>query len=63
VYDLETSRICTPYIYDISHLRIKEDVVMQRIIDRLTEAGRQYGMEMKVKKTKAMRASNKPSQV
>jgi hypothetical protein len=23
VCDLETSRICTPYIYDISHLRVK----------------------------------------
>jgi hypothetical protein len=23
VNDVETSRICTPYIYDISHLRIK----------------------------------------
>jgi hypothetical protein len=22
VCDLETSRICTPYIYDISHLRV-----------------------------------------
>jgi hypothetical protein len=24
VCDLETSRICTPYIYEISHLRVKE---------------------------------------
>jgi hypothetical protein len=24
VCDLETSRICTPYIYDISHLRVNE---------------------------------------
>jgi len=23
VYDLETSRICAPYIYDISNLRVK----------------------------------------
>jgi hypothetical protein len=23
VCDLETSRICTPYIYDISHLKVK----------------------------------------
>jgi hypothetical protein len=24
VCDLETSRICTPYVYDISHLRVKK---------------------------------------
>jgi hypothetical protein len=24
VCDLETSRICTPYIYDISHLRVNK---------------------------------------
>jgi hypothetical protein len=28
VYDLETSRICTPYIYDISHLRVNNVIYL-----------------------------------
>jgi hypothetical protein len=31
-------------------LLVKEDVVMQGIIDRLIDAGRQCGMEMNVEK-------------
>jgi len=31
-------------------LLVKEDVVMQGIIDRLIDAGRQCGMEMNLKK-------------
>jgi hypothetical protein len=36
---------------------------MQGMIDRLTEAGRHYGMEMNVEKTKVMRISKQPSAV
>jgi len=28
VCDLETSRMGAPYIYDISHLRVKEDYIV-----------------------------------
>jgi len=31
VCDLETSRIGAPYIYDMSHLRVKFHVVMQNV--------------------------------
>jgi hypothetical protein len=35
----------------------KEDMVLQGMIDRLTETGRCYGMEMNVEKIKVMRIS------
>jgi hypothetical protein len=28
VYDLETSRISAPYIYDISNLRVKMEIIV-----------------------------------
>jgi hypothetical protein len=38
-------------------LLAKEERVLQGMTDRLTEIGRHYGMEMNVKKNKAMRFS------
>jgi hypothetical protein len=38
-------------------LLAKEETVLQNMTDRLTEAGRHYGMEINVKKTKVMRIS------
>jgi hypothetical protein len=38
-------------------LLAKEEKVLQDMIDKLTETGRCYGMEMNGKKTKAMRIS------
>jgi hypothetical protein len=42
-------------------LRAKEETVLQGMIERLTEIGRRYGMEMDVEKTKVMRISRQPS--
>ena len=36
-------------------LMAKEETVLQGMIDKLTEIGRCYGMEMNVEKTKVMR--------
>ena len=41
----------------------KEETVLQGIIDKLTEIGRWYGMEMNVKKAKVMRISRQISPV
>ena len=41
-------------------LMAKEEMVIQDIIDKLTETGRCYGMEMNVEKTKVMRISRQP---
>ena len=41
-------------------LMAKEETVLQGMIDKLTEIGRCYGMEMNVKKTKVMRISRQP---
>jgi len=41
----------------------KEETVIQSMIDKLTEIGRCYGMEMNVEKTKVMRISRQPSTV
>jgi hypothetical protein len=41
-------------------LLAKEEKVLQKIIDKLIEIGRCYGMEMNVEKTKVMRISRKP---
>ena len=41
----------------------KEETVLQGMIDKLTEVGRCYGMEMNVEKTKVMRISIQPSPV
>jgi hypothetical protein len=38
-------------------------MVLQGMIDKLTEIGRRYGMEMNVEKTKVMRISRQPSPV
>jgi hypothetical protein len=42
-------------------LLAKVQMVLQRMIDRLTEIGRCYGMEINVEKTKVMRISSEPS--
>ena len=41
-------------------LLAKEEKVLQDMIDKLTEIGRCYGMEMNVEKTKVMRISREP---
>ena len=44
-------------------LMAKEETVLQGMIDKITEIGRCYGMEMNVEKTKVMRISRQPSPV
>ena len=44
-------------------LMAKEETVLQGMIDKVTEIGRCYGMEMNVEKTKVMRISRQPSPV
>jgi len=44
-------------------LMTKEEMVLQGMIDKLTEIRRCYGMEMIVEKTKVMRISRRPSPV
>jgi len=44
-------------------IMVKEETVLQDMIDKLTEIGRCYGMEMNVEKTKVMRISRQPSPV
>ena len=44
-------------------LMAKEETVLQGMIDKLTEVGRWYGMEINVEKTKVMRISRQPSPV
>ena len=44
-------------------LMAKEETVLQGMIDKLTEIGRCYGIEMNVEKTKVMRISRQPSPV
>jgi predicted nuclease of restriction endonuclease-like (RecB) superfamily len=41
-------------------LLAKEEKVLQKMIDKLIEIGRCYGMEMNVEKTKVMRISRQP---
>jgi len=41
----------------------KEEKLLQGMIDKLTEIGRCYGMEMNVEKTKFMGISRQPSPV
>jgi hypothetical protein len=41
-------------------LLAKEETVLQGMIDKLTEIGRRYGMEMNVEETKVMRISRQP---
>jgi hypothetical protein len=41
-------------------LLVKEENVLQDMIDKLTEIGRCYGMEMNVEKTKVMKISRQP---
>jgi hypothetical protein len=38
----------------------REENVLQGVVDRLSEIGRRYGMEMNVEKTKVMRISRQP---
>jgi hypothetical protein len=42
-------------------LLAREENVLQGMVDRLSEIGRRYGMEMNVEKTKVMRISRQPS--
>jgi hypothetical protein len=44
-------------------LLAKEEMMLQSMIDRLTEIGRCYGMEMNVEKTKVMSISIQPSPI
>jgi hypothetical protein len=44
-------------------LLAREGKVLQGMVDRLSEIGRCYGMEMDVEKTKVMRISRQPSQM
>jgi hypothetical protein len=44
-------------------LLAKEEMVLQDMIDKLTEIGRCYGVEMNVEKTNVMRISRQPSPV
>jgi hypothetical protein len=41
-------------------LLVKEEKVLQDMIDKLIEIGRRYGMEMNVEKTKVIRISRQP---
>jgi hypothetical protein len=41
-------------------LLAKEETVLQDMIDKLTEIGRCYGMDMNVEKTEVMRISRQP---
>jgi hypothetical protein len=41
-------------------LLAREEKVVQRMVDKLIEIGRRYGMEMNVEKTKVMRISRQP---
>ena len=50
------------YVDDLV-LMAKEETVIQGMIDKLTEIGRCYGMEMNVGKTKVMRISRQPTPV
>jgi predicted nucleotidyltransferase len=43
-------------------LLAKEEKALQNMIDKLSEIGRCYGMEMNVEKTKVMRISRQPFQ-
>ena len=53
-----------PFLYaDDLVLMAKEETMLQSMIDKLTETGRYYGMEMNVEKTKVMRISRQPSSV
>jgi hypothetical protein len=47
--------ICTVKYADDLMLLAKEGTVRQGMIDRLTEIGRQYGMEMNVEETEVIR--------
>jgi hypothetical protein len=44
-------------LWDDTVLLAKEETVLQDMIDKLTEIGRCYGMEMNVEKTKVTRIS------
>jgi hypothetical protein len=44
-------------------LMAKEETVLQGTIDKLTEIGRCYGMQMDMEKTKVMRISRQPTPV
>ena len=48
---------CILLFNDTLSTMAKEETVLQGMIDKLTEIGRCYGMEMNVEKTKIMRIS------
>jgi hypothetical protein len=55
--------ICTVTYANDLVLLAKEEAVLQGLMERLTEIGRCYGMEMNVEKTKVMRISRQPSPI
>jgi len=55
--------ICTVKYADDLVLLAKEEAVLQGLMERLTEIGRCYGMEMNVEKIKVMRISRQPSPI
>ena len=57
------SHIQTVKYADDFVLIAKEETVLQGMIDKLTEIGSCYGMEMNVEKTKVMRISRQSSPV
>jgi hypothetical protein len=62
-FEIEGQVICTVKYADDLMLLAREDKVLQGMIDRLTEIGRRYGMEMNMEKTKVMRISRQPSPI
>jgi hypothetical protein len=45
----------------IANILAKEETILLSMIDKLTEVGREYGMEINVEKTKTMRISGQPT--
>ena len=58
---IEGQVICTVKYADDLVLLAKEEAVLQDMIERLTETGTCYGMEMNVGKTKVMKISKQSS--
>jgi hypothetical protein len=59
-FKIEGQIINTVKYADDLVLLAAEKIVLQEIIDKLTEIGRCYGMEMNVEKTNVMRISRQP---
>jgi hypothetical protein len=60
LYGVLTNHILRKYADDLV-LLAREEKALQGMVDRLSEIGRRYGMEMNVEKTKVMRTQgNQP---